>query len=196
MSAVAFATQPSCVPQSFASSRGTWARQPAAGPSAFGRQRPRRALPPAACAARAGNSAAQPRHFLRPSLLATGLTEPQDVLQHCLALFRKADLAALQQYLPDGHGSAVHTTDSTSTSSGSGSRPALPVGPLHVVEEGPLASLAGVLDVGARRVLPGHLLRRSQVAPPPIRFLAATLPACHSACCSPRAALRAACIRA
>jgi hypothetical protein len=33
-----------------------------------------------------------------------------------------------------------------------------------VAEQGPLASLDGVLDVGARRVLPGHLLRRSEVS--------------------------------
>ena len=37
------------------------------------------------------------------------------------------------------------------------------VGGHQVHEHGPLASLASVLDVGARRVLPGHLLRRSRV---------------------------------
>ena len=101
------------------------------------------------------------------SLLATGLTEPQDVLQHCLALFRKADLAGLQQYLPGSYSAAVDAANSSSSSSSSGSSPGLasvPVGPwLQVVEQGPLAPLVGLLDVGSRRVLPGHLLRRSQV---------------------------------
>lgn len=122
------------------------------------------------------------------SLLATGLTQPEHVLQHCLALYRKADLAALRQYLPDsyaaalappepagaaegqpgsGSGSGSSPASSPASSSG-GSRaaqaPALPVGPwFEIRESGPLALLAGVLDVGARRVLPGHLLRRSQV---------------------------------
>ncbi|GAB4816896.1 hypothetical protein N2152v2_003942 [Parachlorella kessleri] len=39
----------------------------------------------------------------------------------------------------------------------------LSTGSQQVQESGPLASLSGVLDVGARRVLPGHLLRRSRV---------------------------------
>lgn len=134
-------------------------------------------------------------------MLATGLTQPEHVLQHCLALYRKADLAALRQYLPDSYAAALAPPEppaadgqqgsggdatrqaaaapSSSSSSGdnSGGRgsvpasssssqaPALPVGPwFKVRESGPLAPLAGVLDVGARRVLPGHLLRRSQVS--------------------------------
>lgn len=137
-------------------------------------------------------------------MLATGLTQPEHVLQHCLALYRKADLAALRQYLPDSYAAALAPPEPTaadgqqgsgsdavgqaaaalSSSSGdnSGGRgsapassssssrpaaqaPALPVGPwFKVRESGPLAPLAGVLDVGARRVLPGHLLRRSQVS--------------------------------
>ncbi len=135
------------------------------------------------------------------SLLATGLTQPEHVLQHCLALYRKADLAALRQYLPDSYAAALappeqaataeqeggssggsgqaaaapsSSSSSSSSSGGSGSAsasssraaqaPALPVGPwFKIRESGPLAPLAGVLDVGARRVLPGHLLRRSQV---------------------------------
>ena len=85
-------------------------------------------------------------------------------MQHCLALFRKADLAQLQQYMPDSYQSAAAEADAGSCSS-SPRAPVLPVGPwLQVAEEGPLAPLAGVLDVGARRVLPGHLLRRSQVS--------------------------------
>ncbi|KAL4447546.1 hypothetical protein ABPG75_004765 [Micractinium tetrahymenae] len=153
------------------------------------RQQRRRPALPAACAAKnSGGTAAKPRHFLRPSLLATGLTEPADVLQHCLALFRKADLQALQQYLPDSYAatltdsgpapdassaaasSAAGASGSSSSSSGGSSRagssraPLVPREPwLAVPEAGPLAALAGVLDVGARRVLPGHLLRRSQV---------------------------------
>lgn len=124
------------------------------------------------------------------SLLATGLTQPEDVLQHCLALYRKADLAGLQQYLPDSYvaadpaakgpeaalvdpaaaqagaaGPAATGSRSSSSSRRRSSRgPPLPVGPWFKIQEsGPLAPLAGVLDVGARRVLPGHLLRRSRV---------------------------------
>lgn len=124
------------------------------------------------------------------SLLATGLTQPEHVLQHCLALYRKADLAGLRQYLPESYAAALAppeppagpaaaaagdaagaassgaaSSSSSGGASGSGSRaPALPVGPWFKIREtGPLAPLAGVLDVGARRVLPGHLLRRSQV---------------------------------
>jgi hypothetical protein len=90
-------------------------------------------------------------------------------MQHCLALFRKADLAQLQQYMPDSYQSAAAEAGSPAADAGSSSSSpqalVLPVGPwLQVVEEGPLAPLAGVLDVGARRVLPGHLLRRSQVS--------------------------------
>jgi hypothetical protein len=94
------------------------------------------------------------------SLLATEMAAPQDVLQHCLTLFRKADMAGLRQYLPDSCSEAIGAAGS------SGASPVpVPVGPwLQVVEQGaPLAPLAGLLDVGARRVLPGHLLRRSQV---------------------------------
>lgn len=137
-----------------------------------------------------------PSLWLLQSLLATGLTEPADVLQHCLALFRKADLGALQQYLPGsfaepGHATAAAAAPDTvrgtgGSSSGDAGRndgsspggspsssraavggpvpPPVPRGPwLALPESGPLAALAGVLDVGARRVLPGHLLRRSQV---------------------------------
>ncbi len=135
------------------------------------------------------------RAVLLQSLLATGLNDPADVLQHCLALFRKADLEALQQYLPasyadaltgSAHAAASNEPNSDTASSSisstvggssssissptssraAGSRrapPALRDPWLAVPEAGPLAALAGVLDVGARRVLPGHLLRRSQV---------------------------------
>ncbi|PRW60354.1 riboflavin kinase isoform B [Chlorella sorokiniana] len=167
------------------------------------------AAAPGRPAGRAGGAAPKPRHFLRPSLLATGLTEPEHVLQHCLALYRKADLAALRQYLPDSYAAALAPPEMPAAAAAgreggngmagpaaaaaggpSGSRsssssappasspvsspasgssraaqaPALPVGPwFRLRESGPLAPLAGVLDVGARRVLPGHLLRRSQV---------------------------------
>jgi hypothetical protein len=121
------------------------------------------------------------------SLLATGLTEPEDVIQHCLALFRKADLAQLQQYMPDSYQSAAAEADAGSSSS-SPQAPVLPVGPwLQVAEEGPLAPLAGVLDVGARRVLPGHLLRRSQVSSSRTQLLAgqgSALLQCRSSCCA------------
>ncbi|KAI7836203.1 hypothetical protein COHA_009928 [Chlorella ohadii] len=149
----------------------------------------------------AGQTTYLPPHLCLQSLLATGLTQPEHVLQHCLALYRKADLAALRQYLPDSYAAALappepapaaeqdggsnssgagqtaaapssssssSSSDSGSVSASSSSRaaqaPALPVGPwFKIRESGPLAPLAGVLDVGARRVLPGHLLRRSQV---------------------------------
>ena len=44
-----------------------------------------------------------------------------------------------------------------------GPPPVLVIGGYKVQEQGPLATLAPYLDVGARRVLPGHLLRRSRV---------------------------------
>ena len=100
-------------------------------------------------------------HLALQSLLASGLTEAPDVVQHCLALCRKADLAGLQQYLPESSSSSTSTTGTE--------EPAGAAAPWRFAEEeeeqGPLASLAagGLLDVGARRVLPGHLLRRSQV---------------------------------
>lgn len=177
MPAVIFAAYPGGAAQSLAASRKTWAERPAPAPCTCRRQR--RPRHPAACAASAGNSAGQPRHFLRPSLLATGIREPQHVVQHCLALFRKADLAGLQQYLPDAHGAAVQAGAAASPGGGGGSSPhARLVGPVRVVEEGPLASLAGLLDVGARRVLPGHLLRRSQVPPACRGFRAHAIRAC------------------
>ena len=78
------------------------------------------------------------------ALLATELTAPADVVAHCLVLLRKGDLDALPL-------------------AARGPPPAVVLGGEAVREEGPLAALAGVLDVGARRVLPGHLLRRSRV---------------------------------
>lgn len=68
-------------------------------------------------------------------------------------LFRKADLPSLAPYLSNQFHQSTNTTltpPPTSTLLQS------------VQESGPLASLAPLLDVGSRRVLPGHLSRRSQ----------------------------------
>ena len=90
------------------------------------------------------------------------------MLQHALALFRKADLSGLAQYLPDSYAAGLAPAGGSAAGSPpralAASPPPLPRQPwLCLAERGPLAPLAGVLDVGARRVLPGHLLRRSQV---------------------------------
>lgn len=81
-------------------------------------------------------------------LPSAGPAEPEDVVQHCLTLFRKEDVASLAPFLPPGAGESEGRHS---------------VGGADVREQGSLAPLGGVLDVGARRVLPGNLLRRSQV---------------------------------
>jgi hypothetical protein len=104
------------------------------------------------------------------SLYATGLQAPEDVVQHCLTLFRKADaLAQLAEFLP---------SDAIS----------FPPQPINVggtlyTEHGPLSSLASIADVAARRALPGHLLRRSRILsvlrlPPDVCELRVKIAAC------------------
>jgi hypothetical protein len=91
------------------------------------------------------------------SLFSKGTKEPEDVVQRCLTHFRKCDLPSLSQYLPpqltlDGGANSLNTPP-----------PLLLVGNSQIQEQGPLAALQPILDIGARRVLPGHLLRRSRV---------------------------------
>lgn len=92
-----------------------------------------------------------PRHSLAQtritqSLYDTGLKQPEDVVQHCLTLFRKCDVQSLLPHLPP-------TAPPTP----------IQIGDSFVQEQGPFAQFSQFLDVGARRVLPGHLLRRSRV---------------------------------
>lgn len=93
------------------------------------------------------------QHFRRQSLYSTGLKNPDDIIQHCLTLFRQADPLQIAPYL----------TPPSSQSAISGAVHGHMVGNSIIYEQGPLASLAEVLDCSARRVLPGHLLRRSRV---------------------------------
>jgi hypothetical protein len=97
--------------------------------------RARRASAAAAAASRNYDTAARPPP-----------TAPEDALDLLLTLFRKGDLAALAPLVARSGGGGALTR----------------VGGREVAEAGALAALAAVLDVGARRVLPGHLLRRSQ----------------------------------
>lgn len=95
--------------------------------------------------------------YLKRRLFGSGSLQPWDK-QYLVAA---AEAGA-------GGGSSSSSSGGSGSASASSSRaaqaPALPVGPwFKIRESGPLAPLAGVLDVGARRVLPGHLLRRSQV---------------------------------
>ncbi|KAK9837687.1 hypothetical protein WJX74_003001 [Apatococcus lobatus] len=79
---------------------------------------------------------------------ATDSAKPEDIVQDCLTLLRKEHTEGLQEHLAcPPHAEA----------------PSIRIGNDFIREQGPLAYAAGVLDVGARRVLPGHLLRRSQV---------------------------------
>jgi len=87
------------------------------------------------------------------SVYANGLRHPEDVIQHCLTLFRKVDTVNLVAYLSKGNADLAASA---------GSLPERPS--LKLCEEaGPLARFAHVLDLSARRVLPKHLLRRSMV---------------------------------
>ena len=110
-----------------------------------------------------GRTPARPAQRPSPPMLALcllmqspegGLRDPVDIIQHALTIFRRGEIAALSPYLPTSY----------RPDGGSGSQ-ALPlsVSGQPVEERGPLAPLAGLLDVGARRILPGHLLRRSRV---------------------------------
>jgi hypothetical protein len=80
-------------------------------------------------------------------------TAPEDALELLLTLFRKGDAASLASLLPAAAACAARA---------GGAAALTRVGGREVAEAGTLAALAAVLDVGARRVLPGHLLRRSQ----------------------------------
>lgn len=82
------------------------------------------------------------------------LSQPEDVLHHCLTLFRKADAPALRPFLPPAAAVAAAAGDVAFR---------VRVGDSEVMELGSLSCLGEVLDVAARRVLPGHLLRRSKV---------------------------------
>lgn len=75
-------------------------------------------------------------------------TRPDDVVQECLSLCRKIDVASLKSYLHPAPSSPPPLPEFIESS---------------VQERDPLACCAAIFDVGARRVLPGHLLRRSRV---------------------------------
>ncbi|KAK9853892.1 hypothetical protein WJX84_009364 [Apatococcus fuscideae] len=79
---------------------------------------------------------------------ASYAARPEDVVQDCLHLLRKEQTEGLQEHLAHPHAAPA---------------PGIRIGDQLIQEDGPLAYAAGMLDVGARRVLPGHLLRRSQV---------------------------------
>ncbi|KAK9817156.1 hypothetical protein WJX72_010503 [[Myrmecia] bisecta] len=81
--------------------------------------------------------------------LGAKMPSPHEVIQTCLGLCRKVDRDRLQNYL------WAPPRDGNAQTAGSGHRTGQ--------EQGPLAPLSSIFDVGARRVLPGHLLRRSQV---------------------------------
>jgi len=75
--------------------------------------------------------------------------EPGEVVQRCLVLLRKGDTAGLLDLCREDTLTGVQEP--------------VYVGSQAVTESGPLASCSGLMDVTARRVLPGHLLRRCQV---------------------------------
>jgi hypothetical protein len=93
------------------------------------------------------------------SLFSKGTKQPEDVVQRCLTHFRKCDLPSLSQYLP----LEVQNLINLDGSNNKNNPPVLLVGNIQVHEQVPLALLQPILDIGARRVLPGHLLRRSRV---------------------------------
>ncbi|MEW5313964.1 MAG: hypothetical protein WDW38_005494 [Sanguina aurantia] len=84
-----------------------------------------------------------PQRRLQPST-------PEHVTMECLTLFRKPDLEGLQEFLP------VPVNLSSLA-------PPVLVGGAWIYETGPLAGCAYFLDTAARRVLPGHVLRRCRV---------------------------------
>ncbi|KAG2435865.1 hypothetical protein HXX76_007060 [Chlamydomonas incerta] len=79
------------------------------------------------------------------------ITAPADAVYECLTLLRRPDLDSLAPFFPAGAFDPA------------GRRVALDVGGQEVEEAGPLAACSGVMDTAARRVLPGHLLRRCRV---------------------------------
>eukprot|EP00887_Chlorella_sp_A99_P003174 scaffold9.g3174.t1 len=101
------------------------------------------------------------------NLYRGGLNDPADVVQHALTMFRRGDTGVLRPYLPESYWPAAGEEEEGGNAPGAPGA-GLPelllrVGGRTVAERGPLASLAGLLDTGARRVLPGNLLRRSAV---------------------------------
>ncbi|KAG2492171.1 hypothetical protein HYH03_009421 [Edaphochlamys debaryana] len=115
-------------------------RPPATGPS----WRPaRRALQVLAGSLRLHRKLQQPR---------TGpISSPEEVTYECLALLRRPDLPSLLPFFSPG------SCDPSRRSV------ELRVGGQAVEEAGPLAGCSGFMDTAARRVLPGHLLRRCRV---------------------------------
>ncbi|GAX73985.1 hypothetical protein CEUSTIGMA_g1435.t1 [Chlamydomonas eustigma] len=75
---------------------------------------------------------------------------PQDTTFQCLTALRRPDIDAFRRLI-------VNTGDYHPSS-----RP-ITVGGVSFIESGPLAPFASVLDVAARRTLPGHLLRRCRI---------------------------------
>ncbi|GLC53171.1 hypothetical protein PLESTB_000715800 [Pleodorina starrii] len=79
------------------------------------------------------------------------ITAPADVVYECLTLLRRPDLESLTPFFPPASfDPAVRCVG-------------LPVGGEVVEEAGPLACCHLFMDTAARRVLPGHLLRRCRV---------------------------------
>eukprot|EP00884_Botryococcus_braunii_P003146 jgi/Botrbrau1/12832/Bobra.0045s0003.1 len=78
--------------------------------------------------------------------LSGDLRNPHLVVQDCLASLRKADLSRLEPMF-----------------AGPFTQQVLRVGNMLIEERGPLATCARYMCSGARRTLPGHLLRRSRV---------------------------------
>jgi hypothetical protein len=104
------------------------------------------------------------------SLSDRGTQDPSDVIQNCLVQFRHPDRfdAQLLRYLhpaptPDHPSETDVAAIETAFSRGAQLSDSPQPPRLLVPHNGPLAQWASVLDVGARRVLPGHLLRRSTV---------------------------------
>ncbi|GFR53200.1 hypothetical protein Agub_g15949, partial [Astrephomene gubernaculifera] len=81
------------------------------------------------------------------------ITAPADVVYECLTLLRRPDLESLAPFFPAG----------TRSDPRGPQRAELRVGGEVVQEVGPLAGCSGFMDTAARRVLPGHLLRRCRV---------------------------------
>ncbi|BDA42983.1 hypothetical protein COCOBI_03-8760 [Coccomyxa sp. Obi] len=93
------------------------------------------------------------RTFFRTSVKAvTSTLSAHNVIQDCLASLRKADIDSFREHFPPNR-----------LKLGSGERQVVLVGGKPCIEDGPLAHFVDVLDPGARRVLPAHLLRRCQV---------------------------------
>lgn len=79
-----------------------------------------------------------------------GPPRPEDATLECLTVLRKGDLSLLRPWLSDD--SIEECTSKT-----------LIVGGYAVDEASPFVGCTQVMDAAARRVLPGHLLRRCQV---------------------------------